>query len=58
VGLLLTAEHCEEVVASGAADAVFLGRPLLRDPHLPLRFAQALGADLRWPDQYLRSKPF
>lgn len=58
VGLLLTAEQCEEVVASGAADAVFLGRPLLRDPHLPLRFAQTLGADIRWPDQYLRSKPY
>lgn len=58
VGLLTTAAACEDVVASGAADAVFVGRPFLRDPHFGLRIAQELEADIAWPPQYLRAKPF
>ncbi|GHF65874.1 NADH:flavin oxidoreductase/NADH oxidase [Amycolatopsis bartoniae] len=56
VGMITEPEHAEKVVASGAADAVFLGRALLRDPHWPLRAAHALGAGVRWPDQYARAK--
>jgi 2,4-dienoyl-CoA reductase-like NADH-dependent reductase (Old Yellow Enzyme family) len=57
VGLIETAEQAEEIVASGRADAVMLGRPLLRDPHLPLAWAADLGADVAWPEQYRRAKP-
>jgi 2,4-dienoyl-CoA reductase-like NADH-dependent reductase (Old Yellow Enzyme family) len=56
VGLITTAEQANEIVASGAADAVMLGREFLRDPHFALRAAAALGVHLDyWPGQYLRA---
>ncbi|GAA4657782.1 MULTISPECIES: NADH:flavin oxidoreductase/NADH oxidase [Amycolatopsis] len=56
VGMITEPAQAEQIVASGAADAVFLGRALLRDPHWPLRAAHELGAEVRWPDQYARAK--
>ncbi|SFJ39362.1 2,4-dienoyl-CoA reductase [Amycolatopsis sacchari] len=56
VGMITQPAQAEQIVASGAADAVFLGRALLRDPHWPLRAAHELGAEVRWPDQYARAK--
>ncbi|PJJ61653.1 NADH:flavin oxidoreductase/NADH oxidase [Compostimonas suwonensis] len=57
VGLLTTAREAEDVVASGRADAVMMGRELLRDPRFPLRAARELGADIDyWPGQYLRAR--
>jgi len=50
-------QQAEKVIAAGDADAVLLGRALLRDPHWPLRAAHELGAEVRWPPQYLRAKP-
>lgn len=55
VGLITTAEEAEEIVREGRADAVLLGRELLRDPYFPLRAAKALGASAPWPKQYLRA---
>jgi 2,4-dienoyl-CoA reductase-like NADH-dependent reductase (Old Yellow Enzyme family) len=56
VGLITTAEQANQVVASGAADAVMLGREFLRDPHFALRAAAELGVHLDyWPGQYLRA---
>ncbi|MEU3458935.1 NADH:flavin oxidoreductase/NADH oxidase [Streptomyces sp. NPDC006733] len=52
VGLITDAAQAEEIVSSGRADAVLLGRELLRDPHWALRAARELGADPRVPDQY------
>jgi hypothetical protein len=47
-----------EQVKSGKADAVMLGRELMRDPHFALRASTALGYSLPyWPDQYLRAQP-
>jgi len=57
VGLITEARQAEEIVISGQADAVVLGRVLLREPYWPLHAARALGADLPWPDQYLRGRP-
>ncbi len=58
VGLITDPVHADEIVRSGRATAVMLGRELLRDPHFPLRAATALGVDLPyWPPQYLRAKP-
>jgi len=58
VGLITTPEQAEDIVASGRADAVMLGRELLRDPHFALRAAAELGADIDyWPGQYLRARP-
>jgi 2,4-dienoyl-CoA reductase-like NADH-dependent reductase (Old Yellow Enzyme family) len=56
VGLITTAEQANDVVASGAADAVMLGREFLRDPHFALRAAAELGVPLDyWPGPYLRA---
>jgi 2,4-dienoyl-CoA reductase-like NADH-dependent reductase (Old Yellow Enzyme family) len=58
VGLITDPEEAEEIVRSGRADAIMMGRELLRDPHAPLRAAAVLGADVAYtPPQYLRA-PF
>ena len=57
VGLITKAEQAEQILVCEEADAVFLGRALLRDPYWPLHAAQALGADVPWPVQYERAKP-
>jgi 2,4-dienoyl-CoA reductase-like NADH-dependent reductase (Old Yellow Enzyme family) len=57
VGLITTAEMAEEIVRNGRADAVALGRELLRSPYWPLQAARSLGHDLAWPKQYQRAKP-
>lgn len=55
VGLITDAIQAEQIIAEGDADAVFLARALLRDPHWPLHAAQALGVKLEWPNQYKRA---
>jgi 2,4-dienoyl-CoA reductase-like NADH-dependent reductase (Old Yellow Enzyme family) len=58
VGLITLPEQANEIVESGKADAVMLGRELMRDPHFALRASTALGYSLPyWPDQYLRAQP-
>ncbi|MFT4260603.1 NADH:flavin oxidoreductase/NADH oxidase [Microbacterium sp.] len=56
VGLITAAEQAEQVLVDGAADAIFVGREWLRDPHFGLRAAHVLGAQVRWPEQYLRAR--
>lgn len=55
VGQITEAAQAEEIVASGAADVVFVARQFMRDPHLPLRWAHELGAEIAWPVQYRRA---
>ena len=57
VGLITEPQQAEKIVSDGEADAVFLARELLRDPHWAQRAAEALGADTYWPEQYLRARP-
>jgi 2,4-dienoyl-CoA reductase-like NADH-dependent reductase (Old Yellow Enzyme family) len=57
VGLITAPAQAEQILATGQADALLLGRELLRDPHWPLHAARALGAEAPWPKQYLRAKP-
>jgi 2,4-dienoyl-CoA reductase-like NADH-dependent reductase (Old Yellow Enzyme family) len=57
VGLVTEPAQAERILADGHADAVLLARALLRDPYWPLRAAQALGAEVPWPSQYVRAKP-
>ncbi|MBU0926465.1 MAG: NADH:flavin oxidoreductase/NADH oxidase [Spirochaetes bacterium] len=53
VGLLTTPEQIEQALVTGSADAVSLGRLLLRDPYWP---ARQLPAEARTPPaQYLRA---
>ncbi|QMU97781.1 NADH:flavin oxidoreductase/NADH oxidase [Microbacterium esteraromaticum] len=56
VGLITTGAQAEEILTSGAADAIFAGREWLRDPHFGLRAAHELGAEVRWQPQYLRAR--
>lgn len=58
VGLIDGPRQAEEIVASGLADVVMMGRELLRDPNFPLRAAAELGVDVDYtPAPYLRA-PF
>lgn len=52
VGLITDADQAEAILAAGDADAVLLGRLLLRDPSYPVRTAPA--DRRRVPPQYLR----
>jgi 2,4-dienoyl-CoA reductase-like NADH-dependent reductase (Old Yellow Enzyme family) len=56
VGMITSAVQADHVVRTGQADAVFIGRAGLRDPHWALSAAKELGRDIRWPEQYLRAK--
>lgn len=57
VGMITEAQQAEEILQHGHADAILLGRELLRDPYFPLHAARALGVDIAWPVQYQRGKP-
>lgn len=57
VGRITEPRQAAEIISSGQADAVMLGREMLRDPHFALRAATELGVDLDyWPPQYLRAR--
>jgi 2,4-dienoyl-CoA reductase-like NADH-dependent reductase (Old Yellow Enzyme family) len=56
VGRIVNAEQAEQILANHQADAVFLGRELMRDPYWPLHAAHILGEDVAWPKQYERGK--
>ncbi|MFJ8208182.1 NADH:flavin oxidoreductase/NADH oxidase [Streptomyces sp. NPDC096033] len=55
VGLITEPEQAEKILANGEADAVLLGRELLRDPYWARRAAAELGAEPRIPAQYQRA---
>ena len=58
VGLITLPEQANDIIESGKADAVMLGREMMRDPHFALRASTALGYKLPyWPNQYLRAQP-
>jgi 2,4-dienoyl-CoA reductase-like NADH-dependent reductase (Old Yellow Enzyme family) len=52
VGLIIEADHANDIITDGDADLVFLGRELLQDPYWMLRARQTLEADQRWPLPY------
>ncbi|MGC5222187.1 NADH:flavin oxidoreductase/NADH oxidase [Micromonospora sp. DT81.3] len=57
VGMITDGAHAESVLADGDADAVFVGREWLRDPHFALRAAHELGVEVDyWPEQYQRAR--
>jgi 2,4-dienoyl-CoA reductase-like NADH-dependent reductase (Old Yellow Enzyme family) len=56
VGFITDPAQAEQIVATGQADAVFLARQMLRDPYWPLHAANALHAEMPWPNQYSRAK--
>jgi 2,4-dienoyl-CoA reductase-like NADH-dependent reductase (Old Yellow Enzyme family) len=56
VGLITEPKQAEAIVAQGRADAVFIAREFLRDPHWPLKAARELGAKISWPQPYERAR--
>jgi len=52
VGLITDAHQAEDILKTGQADAVFLGRELLRNPYWPQQAASELGIEPQWPAQY------
>ncbi|PRI09996.1 NADH:flavin oxidoreductase/NADH oxidase [Leucobacter massiliensis] len=59
VGLITSAEQAEGILATGQADVITIGRPLLAEPHLPLRWAHELrapAAEELVPAQYRRAR--
>jgi 2,4-dienoyl-CoA reductase-like NADH-dependent reductase (Old Yellow Enzyme family) len=49
------ARQADEIIRSGKADVVLLGRESLRDPNWPIRAAKDLGQPLPVPPQYIRA---
>lgn len=56
VGLITEPVQAEHILRTGQADAIALGREMLRDPYWPLRAARELGAEMGWPVQYERAR--
>ncbi|MFE7466549.1 NADH:flavin oxidoreductase/NADH oxidase [Streptomyces sp. NPDC057499] len=54
VGLITEPQQAEKILTEGRADAVLLGRELLRNPSWAQQAARELGGELRTPEQYLR----
>lgn len=54
VGLITEPRQAEQLLTDGAADAILLGRQLLREPYFAFRAARELGADIAVPKQYGR----
>ena len=55
VGVIVDPHQAEEIIASGKADLVALGREIMHNPFWPLHAAQELGDDedfQMWPKQY------
>jgi 2,4-dienoyl-CoA reductase-like NADH-dependent reductase (Old Yellow Enzyme family) len=55
VGVIIDPHQAEEILQSGGADLVALGREIMHDPFWPLHAAEALGVDpdyQMWPRQY------
>ena len=56
VGVIVKADQAEAILENGQADIVIMAREFLRDPYFPLRAANELGYDIKYPKQYERAK--
>jgi 2,4-dienoyl-CoA reductase-like NADH-dependent reductase (Old Yellow Enzyme family) len=56
VGMITSPAQADGIIRAGEADLVLLARQMLRDPYWPLHAAKELGAQIKWPDQYLRAR--
>ncbi len=52
VGMITEPHQADEIITSGAADLVFVGREELRDPYWAIHAQGALRRDPTWPIQY------
>ncbi|MDA1360041.1 NADH:flavin oxidoreductase/NADH oxidase [Glycomyces luteolus] len=56
VGIITEPQQAEKILTEGGADAVLLGRELLRNPYWPRQAAHELGAEHPLPRQYRRAE--
>lgn len=54
IGMIVTPQQAEDIIADGKADMVGVARACLDDPRWPLHAAQALGVEPSYPDSYWR----
>ena len=52
VGMIADPRQANEIITSGSADLVFIGRASLRDPYWPIHAQQALRGAAHWPTPY------
>jgi 2,4-dienoyl-CoA reductase-like NADH-dependent reductase (Old Yellow Enzyme family) len=52
VGLITEAEQAEHIIVTEEADAVFLGKAMLRNPRWALAASEKLGVKIDWPRQF------
>ena len=57
VGLITEPRQAEEILTTGKADLVALGRGMLYNPRWPWHAAVELGEEFFYPKQYERSHP-
>ena len=57
VGLITEFEQAEAIVGTGDADLIALARTILYNPRWPWHAAAHFGAQVKAPDQYMRSQP-
>ena len=56
VGMITEATQANDIIVTGQADAIMMGREMMRDPHFALRAAHELGVTLDYfPRQYHRA---
>ncbi|MEO8810558.1 MAG: NADH:flavin oxidoreductase/NADH oxidase [Rhodanobacter sp.] len=55
VGLITEAGQADAIIANGEADVVLMARESLRDPYVPRRAAEVLGARIEAPMPYQRA---
>jgi len=56
VGMITEPRQADEIISSGKAEAVMMGREMLRNPRWPLMAAAGLGASIDWPLPLERGK--
>lgn len=55
-GLITDMRLADHAVSSNRCDLVYLGRLLLRDPYVVINSAAEMGANIPYPNQYIRGK--
>ena len=56
VGLITEPEQAEHIIVTEEADAVFLGKAMLRNPRWALTASEKLGVKIDWPRQFVWSR--
>lgn len=52
LGMITDSQYADEIITSGQADLVFIGRELLREPYWAIKAQHSMGEEPAWPIQY------